>query len=176
MSNRTTELRRRERRILIWSLTAAVGFHVLLFVFWPAWKVEPFPFSEFEPRSGSGDRGPAVYVDVTFGPPEISAEDGSVSVEPPHRVLRATRILGVPTNCVALSQEGVTPAEGRVRLRVFYDGHAEVLEMTKSSGNDCADEVITAAADALRYHWLPSERFPAPVDLIQPVILTEALG
>ena len=176
MSTRTTEMRRRERRVWIWSLTAAVVLHVIVFVLWPAWTVEPFPFSELELRSGSGDSGPSVYVDVIFGPPEIFEENGSVSVEPPHRVLRATRILGVPTSCVALSQEGVTPAEGRVRLRVFYDGHAEVLDLVKTSGNDCADEVITAAANALRYLWLPNERFPAPVDLIQPVTLTEALG
>ena len=30
-------------------------------------------------------------------------------------------------------------------------------------------------AGDLQYHWLPSERFPAPVHLVQPVTLVEAV-
>jgi hypothetical protein len=29
--------------------------------------------------------------------------------------------------------------------------------------------VITELADALWHRWLPNERFPPPVDLVQPV-------
>ena len=41
-------------------------------------------------------------------------------------------------------------------------------------GDACGDQVIETVAGDLLYHWLPSERFPAPVDLIQPVTLTQA--
>ena len=55
-------------------------------------------------------------------------------------------------------------------------GHTLVDGIEESTGDECADQVILTLANDLFYRWIPSERFPAPVDLIQPVTLTQATG
>jgi len=43
----------------------------------------------------------------------------------------------------------------------------------RSSGIRCADDLLERVAGDLLYHWLPSEDFPAPVELTQPMRLSE---
>ena len=169
MENRASEFRRGENKVLFWSLSFAAALHVALFLFWPTMTAEPFP----EAKAGAGLNPVPVYVDVQFGPPDILEEDGSISKEPPDRVLRADRILNLHTECPALAKAGRSPVNGSVRIRVGASGDAAAQGVYQSTGDPCTDRVIATVAGALKYHWLPSGRFPAPVDLIQPVSLHE---
>lgn len=54
------------------------------------------------------------------------------------------------------------------------DHMLRTTKLTRSTGDRCGDEILTEMADALVYHWLPTERFPAPVDLLQPVTVIGA--
>jgi hypothetical protein len=137
-------------------------------------EVEPLPSSQRSIQVGGQPGGTVVYVDVLFGPPEISLPDGTTSLEPPERVLAADRILQLPTSCGHLVEEERTPVEGRVRLGVSSSGQTQIREVVRGTGDPCADEVMIAVADALEYRWLPNERYPPPVDLVQPVTLMAA--
>ena len=53
MKTRAAELRQRDRRILIWSLSIAVVFHIALFLFWPTMEVEPLPTPPAQVQAGS---------------------------------------------------------------------------------------------------------------------------
>lgn len=170
MKTRAGERRRGERRVLLWSLLAAATLHVAAFLLWPAMAVEPLPGVQ----AGIDLHGAAVYVDVLFGPPDIFEADGSLSEEPPERVLEVDRILSLRTGCPTLTRQGRPPAHGSARLRIGASGDAELRGVHESTGDACADEVLAVTAGALKYHWLPSARFPSPVDLIQPVTLFEA--
>ncbi len=176
MSTRGDELRKKQNKILAWSLAFAAVFHAALFLLWPTMTVEPLPVTDTPILAAVPIVGPALMVDVHFGPPRIFESDGAVSVEPPERVLETSRILSVPTGCQNLVGQGRTPARGRVRLRVVASGHTLVDGIEESTGDKCADQVILTLANDLLYRWIPSERFPAPVDLIQPVTLTQATG
>lgn len=176
MRSRSAELRKRERRVLAWSLVAAAALHVAVFVLWRGYRVEPLTGSS-DMRVGSGQTtGTAVYVEVVFGAPVILGPDGSRFPEPPERMLEAARVLRLPPECAGLGGDGALPVDGRVRLRVNARGRAEVLETLDSTGDACGDEVVRTVSDALWYRWLPSERFPAPVDVLQPVRLVLADG
>ena len=168
MKTRSAELRNRERKIFAWSLAAAVVIHLVVVWLSPEFEIEVLAEND---EDGSGGTGIPTFVDVLFGPPEISESDGTVSREPADRVLQVDHILGLETECAALNQ---TPAHGRVRLRVNAIGHVSVMELTDGTQDECVNEVMTTVADALWYRWLPSGRFPAPVDLIQPITLAEA--
>jgi len=176
MGTRGTELRRRDRRVILWSLAIAAVVHAAVFLLWPTMQIEPLAVEETLVEAGGEIVGIMVAVDVTFGPPMIFEADGSVTLEPPDRVLQADRILGLPTECEALLERDRTPAQGLVRLQVVASGHTIVGGLEESTGDECADEVILTVANDLLYRWIPSDRFPAPVDLLQPVTLTEAWG
>jgi hypothetical protein len=169
--SRSAELRQRHRRVSRWSLGIAVLLHVLVFMFWPGLRVESPDVSDPESRVGEPAQGRPTYVEATFGPPDIFEADGTLSRQ--DRELEADHILLLPPGCVVLSEDARPPA-GRVRLRVWKSGRTDVVELAESTGSECGDEVITALADALWYRWLPNERYPAPVDLIQPVTLMRA--
>jgi hypothetical protein len=174
MKTRAQELRERDRRVLRWSLGAAVLIHVAAFVLWPGFRVEDLPDAGEDMKAMHGVEGTPTYVDVVFGPPRIFGPDGTVATEPPTRVLAAERILRLPTECDNLEEPGRTPVEGQVRLKVVASGRTAVAGLEQSTGDACADEVLFTVAQALLYRWLPNDRFPAPVDLIQPVTLTSA--
>ncbi len=162
----------RYRTVLGWSLALALVIHVAVFVFSPDFVVVPpgeskAASSEFR----ASDVTPTTVYEVVFGPPAIRAPDGTVWQEPQDRVLRATRVTDLPMLCAHLVGNDRTPLQGAVRLLVDQDGNASVVEVEESTGDWCVDRILVRAADALRYHWLPSERFPAPVELVQPVAL-----
>ena len=174
MKTRSAQLLGTHRRVLAWSLGIAVVLHLALFFLTPQFDVKPLPGSEAQRQAENGGASVLMFVDVLFGPPAIYTGDGTLSSEPPDRVLEAQRMLPLPTECASLDYDWRTPARARVRLRVRASGRATVVELTESTGDPCGDEVITKMADALRYRWLPDERFPAPVDLIQPVTIVQA--
>ncbi len=172
MSRRHERIRQRERRVLAWSLALAAFAHLAVLVWWPGIR---FAFeTDDDIRLAGPSEGTPVFVDLLFGPTEIVGPDGGTFHEPPEHVLAADRVLRLPTECTALAEEGRTPTSGRVRLSIDTNGYTELRGLVGSTGDPCGDEVITAAADALRYRWLPNDRFPAPVDVIQPVTLTNA--
>jgi len=171
--SRSEELRERHRRVFRWSLGIAVLLHVALFALWPRIQVQPLAGSEEEEiAEGSPGDGRPFYVEVVFGPPEIMTTDGRVVREDRH--LEASRVVLLPPECGVLEQTADEKPHGRVGLRVWQSGRTDVVGIDQSTGSDCGDQVITMMAGALRYLWLPNERFPAPVDLIQPVTLLTA--
>lgn len=173
MSSRSSQLRRRHRRIVGWSLGVAVLAHAALFLMSPsfsrtAWELE-------RPADAGGAQGVAgmQLVDVTFGPPEIRLEDGTVRQEPPERVLQALSVnvdgTWLGPECQAVRAEGIGFAEGAIRLQVESSGRISRTEVAQSSGDPCRDRVLEEVARSLRYHWLPDAEAPAPVDVNQPV-------
>lgn len=169
---RSHELHRKYRRILFWSLVAAVVVHVGTFVLWPEMRTEAVSgwTAEAETEEVEGTSKP-LEVHVEFGPPGIMDVDGSlVRVD---RRMEVDHVIALPTACVKRGSRMVLPARGTVKLRVRSSGRAEALELVDASGSECADSVITRVAGALDYRWLPDERFPAPVELMQPVALRE---
>jgi len=176
MTSRRQELRKKHNRILFWSLTLAGLAHVALFLLWPTMEVEPMPAGESEVETSPPIVETALVVDVHFGPPRIFGADGGIFVEPADRVLETSRIMSLPTGCAGLVAEGRMPARGEVRLTVVASGRALVGGIEDSTGDPCADQVLAALAGDLLYRWIPNDRFPAPVELIQPVTLTQATG
>lgn len=172
--SRSEELRAKSRKIFAWSYAIAAGILGWVFFVWsPEYNVETW--GEPGLRSEVVQGTPATPVRVTwfFGPPDIQGADGTVSTEPPTRVLEAARVMKLPVEC----RDGRVPLpdgiSGRVRLRVNVSGEAAVEEIVQVTGSACGDQLITAAGESLRYHWLPSEEFPAPVRLVQPVTVVE---
>ena len=144
-----------------------------MFVLSPVFTAEPMGGREVQGGATHPTEGPLVLLNVRFGPPAITTEDGVFRTEPPRGELRTQRLVRLPAECAALSPRGRTFLTGRVRLRVDASGNASVVELTEGTGEWCGDEALTTVADALRYRWLPDERFPAPVELVQPVMLAE---
>jgi len=173
MKTRSEELRDRNRKVFAWSLAIAAAIHVALFLWLPAFDAQPLVLTEIRNEGDTQEVGTPTFVDVLFGPPAILAADGTVSTEPLGRVLQADRLVHLPTECSSLSREGRTPAHGQVHLTVDASGRTDDVEIEESTGDACADEVLSRVASDLWYRWLPSEDFPAPVDLIQPITLAE---
>lgn len=176
MKTRAAELRARHRTILGWSLGVAIVVHLAVFLLAPEFRTTPLASSDTDPQatdSATAATAPSAVVDVLFGPPTISTPDGSTWSEPPERRLEARRGVALPPLCAAATHEGRTPLSGRVRLTVKASGRVDVTGLAESTGDSCADVVLTTVAGSLWYHWLPSERFPAPVELVQPVTLTD---
>ena len=173
MTTKGDEIRARERRVLAWSLAIAVFLHIAVLVLWPALRVGPLGAS-VTPGAIEGNGSGDTYLELLFGAPEIYGPDGSASAEPPTRVLEADRKIKLPSSCTRLLEVGRTPTTGDVWLRVNDSGRVDTVEVVGSTGDLCADGVIMRVAGDLWYRWLPSERFPAPVELIQPVTVTEA--
>lgn len=114
-------------------------------------------------------------VDVRFGPPEIQRADGAIAREPAERTLQVVRLMRLPADCNVQAWATEAGVSGSVRLRVRVDGRAENPEIASSTGSRCADWLLTQLADDLRYLWLPNVRFPAPVELVQPVTVVEVV-
>jgi hypothetical protein len=169
VKSRSEQLRERQRRVFRWSLGIAILLHGALFAF-VQFRTEPLAgWDEEEVAEASPGEGRPFYVEVVFGPPEITRPGGGVVRE--DRQLEADRTVLLPPGCGVLAQTIEGEPHGRVRLRVRRSGRTDVVEVTQSTGSACGDEVVRMMAGALWYHWLPNERFPAPVDLIQPVTL-----
>lgn len=173
MRSRAEELRKQHRKVLAWALAAAAVFHVGLFLLHPGLRSEATWTANARLEGVDAVGGAAV--DVRFGPPRITAPDGTVVQEPPERRLQVVRLMRLPANCDVLHQTPELLVRGSVRIRVDPGGYAKAVEVAESTGHACADQVIMRLAGDLQYHWLPSERFPAPVDLVQPVTLVEAV-
>jgi hypothetical protein len=93
---------------------------------------------------------------------------------PPERVLMAERAVRLGEGCFPLTNEGRTPIGSRVGLRIRSSGRVDVLGLLASTGDPCADRLLTEIAGDLWYHWLPNQRFQAPVNVEQPVTLLAA--
>lgn len=171
MQTRSAELRARHRKIFAWSLGAAVVLHVALFWLAPTFHAEPLGGMEVQGYVETGTDGPLLVLGLFFGPPTIFPGDGESWTEPAERVLEAGRIVRLSPECEGYGLGA--PLSGSARLRVDGAGYAMDVEVAESTGEPCADEALTIVADALRYHWLPNERFPAPVEVVQPVTLVE---
>lgn len=169
MESRAAAYRARGRRVFLWSLGVAVAVHVAAFLFWPEMPVEPMtagPVVEAEPEEVDDDVL-RVPVDARFGPPRILRTAGEWVQEPSDRTLQAGREVSLPAYCVGRAQS----VEGEVRLRVNGEGRVDQVRIEEGSGTTCGDEALRRVAGDLWYRWLPDARFPAPVDLIQPVSL-----
>ncbi len=171
MSERTKRRRRSERRVFFWCLAVAAALHVVAFLVFPGIRPGDAPFPIF------GDdltvEAGAIGLDIFFGPPMISNATGGFSPEPPERVLEADRLVYLEAGCRALIRGSGTVIRGSVRLRVRSNGLADALNVVRSTGEPCGDEVLKRVAGDLWYRWLPNEDFPAPVELIQPVSFAE---
>lgn len=172
MSSRAAELRARHRKIFAWSLGVAVLLHVAVFWLSPTFRAEPLGGMEVQGYVETGTDGPLMELALFFGPPTIFPGDGEPWTEPAERVLEAGRVVRLSAGCEGFGLP--VPLTGRARLRVDPAGHTMAVEVAESTGEPCADEALTIVADALRYHWLPNERFPAPVEVVQPVTLVGA--
>lgn len=174
MSERIKQRRKSERRVFFWCLGVAAALHVVVFLVFPAMQAgdAPFPLFSDDLTVEAG----AIPLELFFGPPAISNAAGELSLEPPERVLEADRLVYLEAGCRALIAGSGTVIRGSVRLRVRSNGLADVLDVVRSTGERCGDEVLERVAGDLWYRWLPNEDFPAPVELIQPVSFAERGG
>lgn len=81
-------------------------------------------------------------------------------------------LVNVPAACRSVIRSSGNDIRGSVRLRVKVTGRVDVTGVVRSSGIRCADDLLERVAGDLLYHWLPSEDFPAPVELTQPMRLS----
>ena len=160
--------------MLAWSLAVAALVHVLVFVTAPDFRIEPLSGAEVELDTTGVLGGGDASVQVFFGPPTVRIEGGADWTAPPERVLIADRAVRLGEGCFPLTNQGRTPIGSRVGLRIRSSGRVDVLGLLDSTGDSCADRLLTEIAGDLWYHWLPNERFQAPVDVEQPVTLLEA--
>lgn len=174
MTTRSEQLREKHRRILAWSLLGAVAIHLAVFLLMPQFRAEPLGGSETVLDTTGVASGANATVEVLFGPPSVRQTDGSHWTAPPERVLPAERDVRLETECLALASGGRMPLRGGVQLRVRPSGRVDVLGLPRSTGDACGDRIVKEVAGALWYRWLPDERFPAPVEVDQPVTLITA--
>jgi hypothetical protein len=172
VKSRAAQLRETHRKVFAWSILAALAAHVAVFLLSPDFRAEPI-FSSHLSEVEGGPGGAPMRFDLLFGPPTLSAADGTPWTEPEDRILPARRAVHPPMGCQVPPSGTPVPFSGRVRLRVDASGHATVLELVERTGDGCADEVLAIVAGDLWYRWLPNDRFPAPVVLVQPVTLME---
>ncbi len=175
MTTRSQQLRARGRRVFAWSLVGAAAIHVAVFLLAPGFRTELLTSQEIRLDPTGGGQGVPTLVALFFGPPTLTAPDGTTGTEPPRRVLRDERLVVFPPDCAPFTGRGDVTLHGSVHLHVNPSGRTKVVEVARTTGNDCGDAVMTIVADALWYHWLPNDRFPAPVDVIQPITMGEAL-
>jgi len=172
--SRSQRLRRRDRKVFYWSLVAAVAIHVAVVLLVPTFHPESVPVPEAETEPGRPVLARPILVQAVFGPPTLAGPEEHSWTEPPERVLDAQRLVLLEGSCMALARNNGPAVRGELRLHVGWAGHARVLHVTESTGYACSDEVLKELGGALRYHWLPNERFPAPLELDQPIQLMEA--
>lgn len=171
MRTRSEQLREKHRRILAWSLGGAVAIHLAVFLLVPEFQVEPLGGSDTVLDTTGVASGANATVELLFGPPSVRQTDGSHWTAPPDRVLSAERDVRLEADCLAFPREGRLPLRGVAHLRVRPSGRVGLQGLSTSTGDTCGDRIIKEAADALWYRWLPDERFPAPVEVVQPVTL-----
>lgn len=165
-------LRQRHNRILRWSLAGAALLHVLV-LYLVAWDRPTHVFARDTELVEIGDPGlGGVPVRVLFAPPAITAGPDSVWQEPAGRVLSSEIAVALPPGCVLADLGPTGMGSGVVRLAVSETGHADAVEVVETSGSWCWDGMLGKVAGSLLYRWLPSERFPAPVDVLQPVTVS----
>lgn len=173
---RSRELRRRNRRVLAASMAVAAAIHAVVLLGFPDLRTDVPSTTEVELEGAPDLFATWNWVDATFGPPEIIAEDGTVWFEPPDRVLETQNVdlsrSRLPEACRGRTRDSVVPGSGRVRLLLAASGRVVYTEASGTSGDPCLDGLIRVVASSLWYHWLPNDRFPAPVELIQPVTLS----
>lgn len=172
--SRAELLRRRNRRIYGWSFATAVVLHVLVLVYGPWFRSEPLARSGIELVEGGTPNASGVPLDLFFGPPAIVVDADSLHREPPSRFLRVKRLVAPPLGCERGDWSAVETAVGEVRLAVNETGRIDEVDLTQSTGHRCWDLVVQRVAGDLRYHWIPSDRFPAPVELYQPIRATRS--
>ncbi len=163
---------RRNRRIFGWSFAAAALLHAWLLFGGPQWGIERGDRVGGLP--GDGPSPDAMQLlDVSFGPPVILGDDGSRNPEPPGRTLEARDIdvarMPIPPGCEWVRRQGIGAGEAEVRLTVGPYGLVTRAELERSGGDPCVDHVLVVVAGTLWYRWLPDERYPPPVHLIQPI-------
>lgn len=173
MESRNEQLRRSGRRVFMASCFVAALVHAAVFAFAPDFQVDDSIVSRTEaPREGPSVSGWR-FVDVTFGPPAILLPDGTISREPPDRVLEARYVdiggIQVSRSCAGRRDEWSEPVSAQVRLTVTNTGRVSQAALLASTGEPCKDEIMRAIAGSVWYHWLPGDRFEAPVELIQPM-------
>jgi len=172
VESRSAALRRRHRQVLAWSLGLAVVIHAAVLFYGPWLRNDPGPGSGTELVAGSDPALGGLAVNVFFGPPAIVLAADSLSQEPSWRVLKTSRILPPPFACSARDWLEVEYARGSVRLIVGPGGRPDTVSLDGSTGSRCWDAVMTGLATDLRYRWLPSDRYPAPVEVFQPMTLS----
>lgn len=170
------ERARSERRVMLWSLAIAAVVHVVVLLSLPSLRS-----SELKELSDQTDElalvtGSAIALDLFFGPPAIRGAAGGLSFEPPERVLSEGRAVFVSANCKRLIEESTDVLHGTVRLSVLETGLVEVIGVVETTGTVCGDYVIERVAGDLLYRWLPSDEFPAPVELVQPLTFAAFTG
>ena len=77
METRAAQLRARDRKVLAWSLIAAVVVHLVAFVLVPAFRTKPIATWGLRPQATRESNEGVTRVEVLFGPPTISAPDGT---------------------------------------------------------------------------------------------------
>lgn len=170
---RSKQVRSRNRRALAWSILIAAVLHGIVFLLSPTWETKPGDgwTAEVQSEEPPPEFEIPVLVRVHFGPPAIEASDGTFQREPADRMLEAEHVIRFPEECrEPVEATGRLPS-GSVRLRLDWRGRVTTAAVEESAGYACGDELIRSVAEALWYRWLPSERYPAPVELVQPVAL-----
>ena len=159
--------------MFLWCCALAGVFHAVLFLALPEFRRDALERRGLSLELAEPPNPGAALLDLFFGPPAISIPSGGVSVEPPERYLETERLVHVPAACRFAIRSSGNDIRGSVRLRVRVTGRVDVTGVVRSSGIRCADDVLERVAGDLRYHWLPNEDFPAPVELTQPMKLSE---
>jgi len=173
LRTRSQELRARGRRIFTWSLAAALVIHVAVFLLSPSFHTELLTSREIRLDPSGSSFAIPVLLALHFGPPMLTAPDGTTRKEPPERVLDVERLVAFPEECAPFQEAAPTALRGSVRLSVNPSGLTKVVDTVVSTGNPCGDQVMAIVAAALWYHWLPNDAFPAPVDVEQPITMSE---
>lgn len=173
----TAKLRAKHRKVFGISIGLAVLLHAAVFLLSPTFRVGQMGSLDSGRDSDNPGpiREPRVFT-VLFGPPTIIDQDGQRWPETSDRFLEAVRVTELPLECADQGAVHIGEHHGSVRLTVNERGYAAAVEMIESSGSPCGDRLLRSTAGALRYHWLPDDRFAAPIDLVQPLTLTEGSG
>jgi len=178
MGDRSEELRRRHRRVLGWSMGIAILAHVALFAFSPEFRTVLPGTSPVRAGSDEGGQGELRWIDVTFGPPTIYLGEGVERVEPPERWLQAREVditgLALDADCQWVRRADLTGTTTSMDLVVAWDGRIADARVADGSGDACVDEVMLAVARTLWYRWLPDDDAPAPVEVLQPMQVTDS--
>jgi hypothetical protein len=177
-AQRAARGRRRERRIVWGSLLLAAAVHLLAFAIFPRIQFSVLDDTRYGEEVLRRYVLGGMAVDVHFGPPRIRTPGGGVAVEPPDRVLESRNLglgeLEVHPTCAGSFEAHLPPWEGSVRLQVGRGGLVTVEGIAESTGDRCVDAALLNTAGALLYRWLPSEDYPAPVQLEQPMRLVRS--